>query len=70
MKTFQLEQYEVNDLIRILEYALKKKKEDYKSNIINEYEFKMYNNSINNLLNRFPRKYDTKNLDKDMLKII
>lgn len=57
--------YEVSDLIRTLEYAKKKKREEAMLGTITQQQLKMDIGIIDNLLDRFPRKYDKKQLEKE-----
>lgn len=67
MKTIQFENYELNDLIRYLEYAEKKKKEDMNNGLITSNMYKLDKQTIQILLSKIPKKYDDRILIKDIL---
>ena len=67
MKTVQFENYELNDLVRILEYAEKKKKEDMVNGIITTSLYNLDKQTIQILLSRIPKKNDNRTLIKDIL---
>ena len=70
MKTIQLEYYEINDLTRLLEYTLKKKKDDFDKGSINEYMYKMDKNIINTILSKISKSNNNQKANVDILKIM
>lgn len=57
--------YEMSDLIRTLEYAKKKKREECMLETITQHQLKLDLSIIDNLLERFPKKYNKKQLDQE-----
>lgn len=72
MKSVELTNYEINDLIRTLEYAIKKKKEDYQLEKINIKQYQYEVGIIRDLIRAIPTKTRvSKKVNKeDLIKII
>ena len=72
MKSVELTNYEINDLIRTLEYAIKKKKEDYQLEKINIKQYQYEVGIIRDLIRTIPTKTRiSKKVNKeDLIKII
>ena len=72
MKSVELTNYEINDLIRTLEYAIKKKKEDYQLEKINIKQYQYEVGIIRDLIRIIPTKTRvSKKVNKeDLIKII
>lgn len=70
MKIIEYTDYEINDLIRTLNYAKDKKMNDYKTGKINLKQSQYDIGIINYLINKVPVKsYTRKNkIDKDLIK--
>ena len=69
MKVIELQEYEINDLLRTLYYAKDKKMEDYKNGKINLSQSQYEIGIIKDLIARVPIKSYAKknNLDKDLI---
>lgn len=70
MKTIQLEQYEMNDLIRFLEYAKNKKLKDYKKGTINLSQYNYELGLIRDLISKIPLKSGSKVTADELVKIM
>lgn len=72
MKTVELSNYEINDLIRTMEYAIKKKKEDLQLGKINIKQYQYDVEIIRCLIKSLPNKIKTsKNVNReDLIKIM
>lgn len=57
MKKIELTSYEANDLIRVLQYAIEKKKEDYTRGKMNEKKLYMEIDDIRCIMARIPKEY-------------
>jgi len=70
MRIIEYTEYEINDLIRNLEYAKGKKMEDYKNGKINLSQSQYEIGIIKDLIAKIPAKTYTRknNIDKDLLK--
>ena len=69
MKTIEYTYCEINDLIRTLEYAKNKKREEYEKGKINENQYNFEIGLIKDLIAKVPIKtYTKKNkIDKDLI---
>lgn len=68
MKTIEFKEYEINDLIRTLEYAKKKKEEEYKNERLSLSQYRFEIGLIQDLIARIPVKIYTRGnkVDKDL----
>ena len=57
MKKIELTSYEANDLVRILNYAIEKKKEDFNNGKINRMCLMMEIDDIRCIMARIPKEY-------------
>ena len=57
MKKIELTSYEANDLVRILDYAIEKKKEDYTKGKMNQRKLMMDIDDIRCIMARIPKEY-------------
>ena len=57
MKVIELTSYEANDLVRFLDYAIEKKKEDFNKGKINRMRLMMEIDDIRCILARIPKEY-------------
>ena len=70
MKVIELEQYEINDLIRFLEYAKEEKYKDYKQGKINASQYQYEIGIIRDLVSRIPLKSGSKIKSEDLIKLM
>lgn len=68
MKTLEFKEYEINDLIRTLEYAKRKKEEDYKRDDLTLSQYRFEIGLIQDLIAKIPVKTYTRGnkVDKDL----
>lgn len=70
MKVIELQQYEINDLIRFLEYAKNKKYKDYKKGIINLSQYNYEIGLIRDLEAKIPLKSSSKVTADELVKLM